>query len=709
MDERRSILLFIALTVLISLAVLGLALAAMYRVNLEVNRERLRDVVHREAHWLQSVAASDRNEGRLLGRPDEESRQRTLEQARQVRERAGGLGETGEFTVAYRENNRIHFLFSLRHGELARVEPIPFSSGLADPQERALTGETGTLIGLDYRGERVLAAFEPVADLGLGVVAKIDLAEIRAPVLRAGGIALLAGVVLIALSATAFYRATIPVVRKIRRNAARLKAVLDSQTEAVCRVTPEGSLTFANKAYCRLVGRDWSQLVGRNITEWVPEEDRPRVLEDLQTVSAGETSGVFEYRNIAADGRVHWMRWSTHPVIEPHLREVQRIGIDVTGEHEAEEKARHFEAVLHNSLYEIYFFDVETLLFHRVNQGAIRNLGYTDSELTAMSPVTVSSDLSEAAFRELLDPLVRGREESVVVRTVNCRKDGSEYPVEMHITLVAGHDVFLAFAVDISERVRTEQKLEQYRMNLERLVEERTAELAAANRELDAFAYSVSHDLRAPLRAMSGFSLALMEDYPDVLDEQGREYLGFIRKGSEDMGRLVEDLLKLSRSTTHEIKREVVDLTELVERVFSRRAAQVPDRKVELTVDPGIRVDADPHLLEVAIENLIENALKYTVPRETALVTVSAEKAGRKVRCRIMDNGVGFDMDYADKLFQPFQRLHGDDDFKGSGVGLSTVERIIRRHNGRIWAEAKVGEGACFWFELDAAPGAPAR
>ena len=233
---------------------------------------------------------------------------------------------------------------------------------------------------------------------------------------------------------------------------------------------------------------------------------------------------------------------------------------------------------------------------------------------------------------------------------------------------------------------------------LEERVKQRTLELETTNRELEAFSYSVSHDLRAPLRTIDGFSLALEEDYAEAVDAVGRDYIHRVRTGVQRMGQLIDSLLQLSRITRAELLREPVDLTDLAESVAANLKEENSDRAIHISVEPGMKADGDPRLLRVALENLLGNAIKFSSKMPESLVSVGWDQERKAWFVR--DNGAGFDMHYADKLFNAFNRLHGDKDFKGSGIGLATVARVIRRHHGRIWAESTINHGATFWFTL---------
>ena len=225
-------------------------------------------------------------------------------------------------------------------------------------------------------------------------------------------------------------------------------------------------------------------------------------------------------------------------------------------------------------------------------------------------------------------------------------------------------------------------------------------ELERANNELEAFSYSVSHDLRAPLRAIDGFSHALLADYAGKLDEQGRNYLERVRAGTQRMTQLIDDLLSLSKITRAQLKREAVDMTEVARKVLVELGVRDPQRKVATHVADGLVVQADPRLLAVMLENLLGNAWKFTSKRPAATIEVGTETRDGETVFLVPDNGAGFSMEHATKLFAPFQRLHAASDFEGTGIGLATVNRVVARHGGHVWAEAKPDQGATFLFTL---------
>ncbi len=238
---------------------------------------------------------------------------------------------------------------------------------------------------------------------------------------------------------------------------------------------------------------------------------------------------------------------------------------------------------------------------------------------------------------------------------------------------------------------------------LEQRVKERTGQLEASNRELEAFCYSVSHDLRAPLRGIDGWSLALLEDYHDKLDEKGCQYLQRVRADTQRMGRLIDDLLRLSRVARGPIEQGPVDLTAIAQSVAARLREAEPERRVEFAVQPGLRAQGDARLMDVVLSNLLGNAWKFSRGRPLARVEFGRIETDGRPAFFVRDNGVGFDMIYAQKLFGAFQRMHKASEFPGTGIGLATVQRVIQRHGGRVWAEAQVDRGATFYFTLEEA------
>jgi PAS domain S-box-containing protein len=282
--------------------------------------------------------------------------------------------------------------------------------------------------------------------------------------------------------------------------------------------------------------------------------------------------------------------------------------------------------------------------------------------------------------------IVRDSETSVAVKDVNI----DEYWYEETMAYVASTNTYRLYAREITLRKKFEDELKQ-----------RTMDLEASNKELEAFSYSVSHDLRAPLRSITGFSTVLLEDYATVLDNEGKSYLKKISASGELMGQLMDDLLKLSRVARSDLNVEELDLSNMARKIVDELRNDEPKRKVKVTIARNMTANGDKNLLGLVLQNLLGNAWKYSSKTADPRIEMDTVEHNGKRAYFVRDNGVGFDMTYADKLFKPFQRLHRATEFAGTGIGLATVQRIIRRHGGEVWAESKVGEGATFYFTLN--------
>jgi PAS domain S-box-containing protein len=412
-----------------------------------------------------------------------------------------------------------------------------------------------------------------------------------------------------------------------------------------------------------------------------------------------------EHRIVRSDGSVVWVNCRATVNRDKTGKPVGMIGVltDINVRKEADRILYRFKNTLDMTTDCVFMFDPKTLNFNYVNQGAVNQVGYSEQEMMSMSPVDIKPEYDESEFRQLIQPMLDGEYKQFQFETIHQHKNGDLIPVEISLSYVQSADEpgrFVAIVDNITERKRIEEELGRHREHLEELVDGRTTELRVVNKELEAFAYSVSHDLRAPLRSIDGFSMALLEDYSDKIDEEGRDYLNRVRKSAQTMSNLIDDLLELSRLTRSDFKREDVDLSAISSGVLSELAAQEPERKMDVHIQEGITASGDKRLLKVMMDNLVGNAWKYTGKKEKPKIEFGLINNNGESVYFVRDNGAGFDMKYKDKLFGAFQRLHSSQDFPGTGVGLAIVQRIVQRHGGRTWAEAEPDRGATFYFSL---------
>ena len=479
--------------------------------------------------------------------------------------------------------------------------------------------------------------------------------------------------------------------------------------EAV-QMAPVGIFVTDADGECLLVNHRWSEITGldavaargRGWMRMLAPDDAAAMLEHWLTVVR---TGRIASRDVVvhmADGARRWGHLYTVPIHRPDGGLVGFIGMiaDVSEQHEVESAYR---TLVEQSLQGYLVFQDGRPVF--ANRAMSEISGYSNAELLEASlaegMARIHADdrerIAAALPREVGGEAPRDRLELRLVR-----KDGAVRWLELAIRAMEyrGRPALQVVSVDVTERRALADALQQVNSELDQRVRERTAQLEEALRELESFSYSVSHDLRAPLRAIDGFSHALLEDHAAALDAEGLDYLRRVRRAAHHMGDLIDDLLALSRVTRSEIGRLPVDLSALAEEVVDELRRAVPERTATVLIAPGLRVDGDPALLRTLLANLFSNALKFTAGQVAPCVELAELPASSPPTFVVRDNGVGFDMQYADKLFRPFHRLHDPGRYEGTGIGLATVQRIVARHGGRVWAESAPAEGAAFFFTL---------
>jgi len=415
--------------------------------------------------------------------------------------------------------------------------------------------------------------------------------------------------------------------------------------------------------------------------------------------------------NITKDGRTIICEWYNTPLVDEKGKVigvsslVQDITDRVRAQEELEKHRLHLEELVKSRTEEIH---EQALIIDQIhdsvvstdldgivkswNKGAEKMFGFSANQVIGKNiSIVYPKDKHDFLFNEILPQLKEKGELETEIEVQ--RKNGERFYALLSLSVK--HDLqgspsgLIGYTIDITDRKRYEEKILRQQKELE-----------AANKELEAFSYSVSHDLRSPLRSIDGFSAALLEDYYDLLDDEGKEYFQRIRKSAQRMADLIDNLLQLSRVSRHHFKKEPINLSLMALDIIQKYKDENPDRDIEIEIEDNLNVEGDPGLLWIALDNLISNAWKYTAKTPSPKIQLyRTELDGVNTYC-IKDNGVGFDMRYVNKLFGAFQRLHAADEFSGMGIGLATVSRIISRHGGRIWAEGVVNKGATFCFTL---------
>ncbi len=449
-------------------------------------------------------------------------------------------------------------------------------------------------------------------------------------------------------------------------------------------------------------------VIGKHHYEVFPE--MPQKWKDVhQRVLAGAIERNEDDYFERPDGSITYNRWECRPWYQADGSIGGMITYtEVTTERKLIEKALRDSEKKYRDLYE-QMMDAFAMIsmdgkIVQFNQAFEDLVGYSSNELNKMSFFDFTPEKWHIFEKWIIAEQIMKRGYSDVYEKEYRKKDGTIVPIELRATLIKnekGENIGMwAIVRDISQRKKTEAEIQHLNENLEAEVERRTAELSIANKELESFSYSVSHDLRAPLRAMDGFSLAVLEDYGSKLDPQGRDFLQRIREASQKMASLIDAMLILSKVNQADLHRTDINLSRMVENIAQELMTRDPKREVTWVIKPEMAVVADPVLLRSALENLISNAWKFTSKRKSGRIEIGRNEQDGEEVYFVRDDGAGFDMRFAGKIFGAFQRIHTSSEFDGTGIGLATVHRIITKHGGRIWAEGKPDEGATFFFTL---------
>ena len=502
---------------------------------------------------------------------------------------------------------------------------------------------------------------------------------------------------------------------------ARLAAIVQSSDDAIIGKNLDGIVTSWNDGAAAIFGYPAHEMVGQPILRLIPPDRWHEEAEILARLARGESVRQFETLRVRKDGALIDVSITASAIKDAtgRIMGASKVARDITEQKRAEEVLRASEqkhsSVLENMSEGVMLVDAQGNSIYQ-NTASLRIHGSAPGETGFLKheELPVLWEGWDEAGRPLpiaewpISRVTRGERVQNQILRARRSDTGHEFFASYNGCPVYGEngEVALRFITinDITERKRAEQEIAKLNTELEQRVVERTAQLEAANRELEAFSYSVSHDLRAPLRAVDGFSLAVLEDYGPQLPEEGQRYLKTIRSGAQRMGALIDDLLMFSRMNRSAMQKQAVAMDELVAAVLVDAGSPWPGRVINVRTERLPSVMGDPALLRQVWINLISNALKYTRKCAAAEIVIGCTEDAGVCTFYIRDNGVGFDMRYVDKLFGVFQRLHRAEDYEGTGVGLAIVQRIVHRHGGKIWAEARVDHGAAFYFTMGGDP-----
>ncbi len=500
----------------------------------------------------------------------------------------------------------------------------------------------------------------------------------------------------------------------LRKSVVQYRGLIETANEGIIYADTNGRMDIVNRKMADLLGYPLEEVIGKVSLDFMPENERARVLANRARLAEHEQTQS-EFCFLRKDGTLLWTIGCTTPIFNEQGEHVGNLAMhtDITERKKAEAEvlvlARQRQLALDAAQLGWWQYNPVTRVAEW-DDGYKRIFGvsdYTRPNDEILAQIIHPDDLPAlwAKVEAALDP---ASPEMFATEYRIRRPDGAVRWIEAHgIATFAGEGEkrqavnLVGTVADITERKKVEQEI----LDLTRAMTARNEELESANQEMESFIYSVSHDLRAPLRSLSGFSQMLAEDCADRIDDTGRDYLARIQNNADKMTRLISDLLHLSKLSRQEIDRIDCDLSALAETVVQGLRESAPGRDVAIKIEPGLRASVDPNLMRVVLTNLLGNAWKFTAMTAQSRIEFSRTERNRETIFVVKDNGAGFDPAFAAKIFWPFHRLHSDKEFEGTGIGLAIVERVIRRHGGRVWAEAAVGKGATFYFTVSSGDG----
>ena len=554
-----------------------------------------------------------------------------------------------------------------------------------------------------WQAERVRDAFETEAEGGR---LQLRLREIEVRNRREFYVGAGAAGVLLGGFCTAMWLARRARARA-RREAERFRRVAEGLPQLVWTWTPSGSCDYLSRRWLDYTGRDEAEQLAEGWRKSLHPEDLPAFLGLAKEATGRGEAFQAQVRLIRRDGAWRWFDVRALPLLDEDGRVGQWLGsaTDIQRDRELLEAAgqeRNFSNAVIDSLPGVFYLFDQTGKLLRWNRNFERVTGYGAAEIAGMHPLDFIAGDDKSKVAERIADVFQAGESAVEADFVGKNGGATPYFFTGVRTLLDGRPCLVGVGIDITERRRAEQEARELNAQLERRVERRTEELAAKNRELEMFTYSVSHDLKAPLRGIDGYSRLLLEDHADRLNEDGRRFLAAVRQASVHMGQLIDDLLAYSRLERRVPLAARVRLGDLTRSLLGTLAGEIETRGVRIAnlVPPEAQALADPQALTMALRNLLDNALKFTRDTREPSIEIGARVEGANWVLWVKDNGIGFDMRFLDRIFEIFQRLHRTEDYPGTGIGLAIVRKAMERMGGTVRAEGTPGRGAVFFLEL---------
>ena len=512
--------------------------------------------------------------------------------------------------------------------------------------------------------------------------------------------------------------------KKAEEQLQQYKYFFDTSYDLSTIANKEGYFEVVNPQFEKILGYSEKDLTENQFLSFVHPDDLQSTLHELEKLAGGAPTFDFSNRYRKKNGEYVWFEWTGKP--NAVTGKIYAIARDITQRKKAEKELTRLNndleqkviertLQLQKSLNKIsdykYALDESTIVSITDQRGTILHVNknfcdsskYPREELIGQNHRLLNSGFhSKDFFSDLRETIGKGKVWRGEIK--NRAKDGAYYWVDTIITTFLDEEQspfqHVAIYIDITDRKKAEGELNKLNEGLEQIVNERTAQLKEANKELEAFSYSVSHDLRAPLRAIHSYTRILEEDYQGKLDEEGKKAIGTILRNSKKMGELIDDLLAFSRLGKKELTNSDVNMNALAKSIVRDLLTTEIENKLDLNIQPLRPASGDSALIRQVWINLISNAIKYSGKNERIVIDIGCQEKENMIVYYVKDNGVGFDMKYYSKLFGVFHRLHSEEEFEGIGVGLAVVQRIVTRHQGQVWAESKLNEGATFYFSL---------